>query len=233
MIWSLRRIGKLSGGDVAGACMAPNPETTQRLLVSAAEQLFAARGLDAVSLREITAAAGVRNSTAIQYHFGDREGVLRAVLRKHHAGVEQDRHARLDAYEAAGDPSLRPLVDAFVRPAAAKLADPDGGRAWLRITAQLANHPDPAWVASAGADRRDSTHRWRQLVAPHLPEVAVRRLHRRFTAIRITYVELARRAEAPARNDDLFTSHLVDLVTAVLDAPLSDETAALVDRRAR
>ena len=213
--------------------MAPNPETTQRLLVSAAEQLFAARGIDAVSLREITAAAGVRNSTAIQYHFGDREGVVRAVLRKHHAGVERDRHARLDAYEAGADRELRTLVGAFVRPAAAKLGDPDGGRAWLRIMAQLVNHPDPAWVASAGADRRDSTYRWRQLVAPHLPEVAVRRLHRRFTAIRITFVELARRAEAPARNDDLFTSHLVDLVTAVLDAPLSDETSALLDRPAR
>lgn len=213
--------------------MAPNPETTQRLLVSAAEQLFAARGIDAVSLREITSAAGVRNSTAIQYHFGDREGVLRAVLRKHHPTVERDRHARLDAYEAGTDRDLRPLVGAYVRPAAAKLADPDGGRAWLRIMAQLVNHPDPVWVASAGADRRDSTHRWRQLVAPHLPEVAVRRLHRRFTAIRITFVELARRAEAPARNDDLFTSHLVDLVTAVLDAPLSDETSALLARPPR
>jgi hypothetical protein len=67
-----------------------------------------------------------------------------------------------------------------------------------------------------------------------LSDVAVTRLHRRYTAIRITFVELALRAEArPARDERLFTSHLVDLVTAILDAPLSAETSRLLDERPR
>ena len=96
--------------------MPPNPEATKLQLINAAEQLFAERGIDAVSLREITTAAGVRNSTALQYHFGDRHGILREVLRKHHGEVEQRRHALLDAYDATephvvGDPDeLRLLV---------------------------------------------------------------------------------------------------------------------------
>src|SRR5689334_19919887 len=125
--------------------MPPNPETTQRQLIRAAEDLFATRGIDAVSLREITSAAGVRNATALQYHFGDREGLLKAVLRKHYDDVEARRHALLDAYEAngasQGPEALRTLVAAFVAPAASKLADPDGGRAFLRIMAQLVNRP--------------------------------------------------------------------------------------------
>jgi AcrR family transcriptional regulator len=214
--------------------MPPNPEATKRRLLSAAAELFAERGIDAVSLREITAASGVRNSTALQYHFGDRRGLLRAVLARHHDDVERARHELLDEYEArargAGGDDLRALVGAFVRPLAAKLADPDGGRAYLRIMAQLVNRP----TVSADESDTDSTTRWRRLVAPHLPDVAVRRLHHRFTAIRITFVELARRAEmAPRRDDRLFTSHLVDLVTAVLQAPMSEETAALVAESSR
>lgn len=210
--------------------MAPNPEATRRRLIGAAEALFAERGVEAVSLREITIAAGVRNSTALQYHFGDRHGLLLAVLGKHHHEVELRRHALLDDYEAQRLHELRPLVAALVRPAAAKLDDPDGGRHYLRIVAQLLDQP-PAGVADAPASTHllDSTNRWRTLVAPLLSELAVNRLHRRYTAIRLASVELARRAARhPGRDDRLFTSHLIDLVGAVLAAPLSDETAHLL-----
>lgn len=211
--------------------MPPNAEATRARLVAAAEELFAERGIDAVSLREINTAAGQRNSTALQYHFVDRAGLLRAVLAKHHGGVEAARHALLDQYEAGERGDLRVLSGALVRPSAAKLADPDGGRAYLRILAQLVNRP-----AFPGPDYTDdpasSIDRWRALVAPLLPDETVNRLHRRFTALRITFVELARRAEQPVTRDDrLFVSHLVDLVAAILAAPVSDETARLLAER--
>jgi AcrR family transcriptional regulator len=190
--------------------MAPNPESTRRELINAAEVLFAARGIEAVSLREINAAAGQRNATALQYHFGDRHGLVRAVIEKHRPAVEAARHSLLDEYEAAGVDDLRLVAGALVRPSAAKLA---GG-----------------FRTPAG----DSVDRWRRLVGPLLPDVAVRRLHHRFTAIRVTATELARRAAAtPRRDDELFTSHLVDLVTALLAAPLSAETEALLLARQR
>lgn len=214
--------------------MAPNPEITRRQLVDAAERLFAERGIDGVSLREITGAAGVRNSTALQYHFGDRTGVLREVLRKHYDDVEQRRHALLDEYEAAPNGDLRTLAAAFVRPAASKLADPDGGRDYLRILAQLVNRSQMDLLDRTRSDPRDSTNRWRHLVAPQLPDPAVKRLHRRFAAIRVTFIELARRAEmAPGRNDRLFTSDLIDVVTSVLAAPISDETQHLLETTSR
>src|SRR5690348_15673441 len=96
-------------------------ETTVRRLVDAAERLFAERGIDAVSLREINAAAGQRNSTALQYHFGDRAGLLKAVLAKHRPEIEARRHQLLDEYEARGPlpqaDALRSLAAALVRPA--------------------------------------------------------------------------------------------------------------------
>ena len=212
--------------------MAPNPESTKQRLIAAAEQLFAERGVEGVSLREINTAAGQRNSTALQYHFGDRYGLVRAVLRKHAPAVDAARHAMLDDYLRLGHDDLRVLAEALVRPSATKLDDPDGGRAYLQINAQVLNRPELRFDERARSSPLDSINRWRLLVGPLLPEVAVRRLHHRFTAIRVSSTELARRAAATARRDDqLFTSHLVDLVSALLAAPVSGQTAALLRDR--
>jgi AcrR family transcriptional regulator len=212
--------------------MAPNPETTRRLLIAAAETLFAERGIGGVSLREINAAAGVRNATALQYHFHDRYGLVKAVLAKHVPAVDAARHAMLDEYAARGVDDLRALAAALVRPSAAKLADPDGGRAYLQIHAEVLNRPDVPAFDESKASPRDSINRWRSMVGPLLPDVAVRRLHHRFTAMRVSATELARRATAaPRRDDQLFVSHLIDLVAALLAAEVSDETAALLSSR--
>src|SRR5438874_9788261 len=117
-----------------GGPMSRSPEATRARLITAAEQLFAARGIDAVSLREINRASGARNAVAVQYHFEDRAGVIRAIVAKHRPDIEARRHAILDQYEAerpAGPEGLRVLAGALVRPLAAKLADTDGGPEYL------------------------------------------------------------------------------------------------------
>jgi len=213
--------------------MPKSPEETRTRLIRAAEKLFAERGIEAVSLREINREAGGRNATALQYHFQDRAGLLKAVLARHDALIEERRHALLDEIENAGRaPQLRELVRALVEPAAERLADPDGGRAYLQIMSEVMNRPEPRFSRATLEDKRSSTNRWRALVEPMIPEAATAHLHPRFTAIRIMFVELARRAESRRRKDDrLFVSHLVDLLTAIVAAPISDETQALLDGR--
>jgi AcrR family transcriptional regulator len=201
--------------------------------VSAAEKLFAARGVDRVSLREINRASGARNAVALQYHFGDRDGIVRAVVRKHYRQVHRQRHQMLDAYEAESHDDVRKLSAALVLPAAAKLADIDGGPEYLRIAAELLNRPTGAFDPDTPFDMSASIDRWRALVGPFLEQDATR-LHRRFNAIRFSAMELGRRAQtAPHRDDRLFTSQLVDLVTALLLAPVSSQTATLAARRRR
>jgi AcrR family transcriptional regulator len=201
--------------------------------VSAAEKLFAARGVDRVSLREINRASGARNAVALQYHFGDRDGIVRAVVRKHYRQVDRQRHQMLDAYEAGSHDDVRELSAALVLPAAAKLTDIDGGPEYLRIAAELLNRPTGAFDPDTPFDMSASIDRWRALLGPFLEQDAAR-LHRRFTAIRFSAMELGRRAQtAPHRDDRLFTSQLVDLVTALLLAPVSSQTATLAARRRR
>ncbi|MFI6800042.1 TetR/AcrR family transcriptional regulator [Streptosporangium canum] len=247
---------------------------TRERLIAAAEELFSTRGIGAVSLNEIVRAAGARNATALQYHFGDRAGLLRAVLDKHTRDVDERRHAMLDAYELGHSETPRPgtpdhprtprpdapdhpqapwlgtpdhpqaprpdvlghpqslsLASALVHPPAVKLADPDGGPAYLRIMAELISHPAASLATAEQDDPAGSIHRWRRLAAPALQQDAVR-LHRRLVAIRFTMVELGRRARSgPHADDRLFVGHLTDLVAALLLAPLSEETLRLAAER--
>ncbi|MBE1535696.1 TetR/AcrR family transcriptional regulator [Actinomadura algeriensis] len=207
---------------------------TRERLLDAAERLYAERGVDAVSLREIVQAAGVRNATAVQYHFGDRAGMVRALFARHAPEVEARRHALLDACETGGDGgqegAVRALAGALVRPLTARLADPSG-RAFLQIWADVLNRPDPIVPVAVLDDPSDSLCRWRALVEPMLEEDAAR-LHRRFTAVRYAAIEVARRARSGPRTDDrLFTSYLIDVVAAILGAPVSPETRRLAAER--
>ncbi len=209
-------------------------DDTRSRLVAAAEQLFAARGIDGVSLREITRASGARNAVAVQYHFADREGVLEAIHAKHRGAMEARRHAMLDQLEQQRSRDLRAHAAALVEPWALALGDPDGGLAYLQILAEVMNRPrEPGPDDGERRPSPDSIQRWRASVGPLLAPDALR-LHRRFAAIRLATTELGRRAASGPHTDDrLFVSQLVDLVAAVLAAPVSVETVQLADARDR
>ncbi len=72
------------------------PSPTRRQLLDAAEELFATRGIDAVSLAEITQVAGLRNTGAVHHHFGGREELLAAVVDEHRQRLDARRSALLD-----------------------------------------------------------------------------------------------------------------------------------------
>jgi AcrR family transcriptional regulator len=208
---------------------------TRARLITTAERLFAAKGIEGVSLREITRESGARNAIATQYHFKDRAGVVDAIMSKHSLSVDTDRHALMDDFESSRarlDPphAVRALAGALVKPLAAKLSDPDGGPEFLQIYAEQMERLSRSGELPAAAS---SLARWRNLIDPLLERDAVR-LHRRFTAILYTAAELGRRAgSGPHTDDRLFTSYLVDVVTAILSFPVSSETRGLADERDR
>ena len=205
---------------------------TRERLLATAEELYGGQGIDAVSLREIQRVSGVKNANALQYHFGDRAGLLTALLEKHSRDVELRRHALLDRYETAGQQDLRALAEALVQPLAAKLTE-SGGCAYLCIYADLMNRRQPIFPPEALADRDDSINRWRELVDPFLDPIAAQ-LHRRLVVIRVVIGELARRAAtAPHTDDRVFVSQLIDLVCAMLTTAASPETRRLVEARPR
>lgn len=109
-------------------------ESTRSRIIDAAEWLFAARGIGAVPNSEITKAAEQKNNSAIAYHFGDRAGLIEAVLRRHAEPLDIRRQELLA--ELPPSPTLRQIVHVLVQPLAELLRNP-GGRAYLRIQAQI------------------------------------------------------------------------------------------------
>jgi AcrR family transcriptional regulator len=106
-------------------------------LLRAAERLFAAHGVDSVSLRQIAASAGQKNHSAVLYHFGDKRELINALLDRHSGPLQAAWLTMLDHVDAEGRDSLEELVGMFVRPLVQKLDDPDGGVEYLLIVAQL------------------------------------------------------------------------------------------------
>ena len=88
-------------------------ETRESILV-AAERLFAEYGSAAVSNRRVSEAAGQGNNAAVGYHFGNRADLVRAIVRKHTAAIEQKRVGLLA--DIADSTELRDWVDCLVRP---------------------------------------------------------------------------------------------------------------------
>lgn len=87
---------------------------TRDAILSAAEVLFAERGMYAVSNRQISEAAGQGNNAAPCYHFGTRTDLLRAIESRHREPIEELRAQMLGAIDESTD--LRDWVGALVRP---------------------------------------------------------------------------------------------------------------------
>ncbi|NEE33546.1 helix-turn-helix transcriptional regulator, partial [Streptomyces sp. SID7982] len=82
--------------------------------MAAAERLFAEQGLSAVSNRQIAEAAGQGNVTAVSYHFGTRNDLVRALMTRHGEHVELIRARHVAA--AASAPDVTTWVGCLVRP---------------------------------------------------------------------------------------------------------------------
>jgi AcrR family transcriptional regulator len=90
---------------------------TKAALFATAERLFAIRGFRCVSVRDITAQAGV-NLASVNYHFGSKDALLFEIFRRRTAELNRERARML--HEAAGRhggrPPLREILTALIAP---------------------------------------------------------------------------------------------------------------------
>ena len=126
----------------AAAAAAERGRETKERLLDAAEQLFAARGLEGTSMRAVTHAAGASVSAA-NYHFGSKEALLRATMVRRLAPINARRLALLDELEAEpGVPSVESVVGAFLQPVFERRAsDPEATEQIRRIAGSIHTSP--------------------------------------------------------------------------------------------
>lgn len=93
-------------------------QPTKTRLLDVAERLFGDNGVDATSLRNIIAEAGV-NLAAVHYHFGSKSGLIREVLARRIQPINEERLKKLAECESQnlhGRDLLEGLIRAFLEP---------------------------------------------------------------------------------------------------------------------
>ena len=87
-------------------------DKTRTRLINEGLRLFSEQGIGAVSIRTIVAAAGAQNLSAVHYHFGNKEGLVTAIVNTITEQLLPVQTASLEELSAAENPSVREI---FVR----------------------------------------------------------------------------------------------------------------------
>ena len=197
---------------------------TERRLLRAAETLFAERGIDAVSLRAIMAAAGA-NVASVHYHFGSKDALVRALIKERGGQVSTRRNELLNDLEQAKDLDVQMLAEAFVRPVLEMVNA--GSVTWVKFIAGILSSGHPA-LETVTEGFIQQGRRFTMLLERIHPDLPARTARFRLTqAMTLTFqvlgdLEGVRDIMAFSGADLTPTEvfeELIDVVTAILAGP--------------
>ncbi|WP_262690419.1 TetR/AcrR family transcriptional regulator [Kordiimonas aestuarii] len=115
-------------------------DATRASLIEAAERLIAQKGIAHVSTREILQEAGQRNQSALQYHFGSKNGLVRATISERTHEIDDRRLELMEDWTDA--PTLGQVIEVLVLPLAERAEDDERGRYYLIFLGQAITQPD-------------------------------------------------------------------------------------------
>lgn len=200
-------------------------------MIREAGRLFASRGIENVTLQDIIDASGQGNKSAVHYHFGSRDGLIRAILDLHQAEVNEDRLQLLSVLDSQHRVTLRDVVDCLTLPPVRKL-ETESGRDYLQLIAQLVNRLGSSNVLTVRGPHIDSLRQTMRLLSDALSGIPLPiRQSRISQVVQFVAVAVADRAAAAQRTSDLalsaavFQSDMSDVIVAALRAPVSRRTA--------
>lgn len=118
------------GPEVVPVSMPQRQSSMREAILDAAEELFSKSGFRAVSMREIAQASGA-NLGSISYHFGSKDGLLRAIYELHSGPMNRRRSELLNEAQRIrdSDDRLAAIVRAFILPSFSDAEGSVGGGA--------------------------------------------------------------------------------------------------------
>ena len=198
------------------------PHDAATRMIDAAERLAAERGLAALTVQGVQEAAGQRNKSAVQYHFGGRQGLVNALVAARMEPANRRRTSMLLALGA--DPSTRELVEALVVP----LIESVLGRRpsyWARFLVQAIGDPTAGLAALDAVDDEPIQIAQSRLVARlvHLPEGSrTLRVQSAFAYAGVVLAAYEVGALPAELTGDALTTEIVDACCGLVDAPTSN-----------
>lgn len=195
---------------------------------SVALRLFAERGINAVTVRQIAEAAGQKNHAAVTYHFGGKDALIRELIVDGAARIDAARNAWLDSAEAEGGPHNVGEVMAGLVRTSLDHDPPPGGECYNRFLAglQLVNRPlfEDAVRGRWNRGYQRCLDHCRRL----LPDVPARVMNQRllFMGAAIGAILAARETELsdqsrphPTWGADATLDHIASTLAAMVDQP--------------
>ena len=141
---------------------------TRERLLDAAERLFAERGFEATSMRDVTSKAKA-NLAAANYHFGSKEALIRAAFDRRIGELNRERVALLDQAER-GRPSPEAILRAFVAPTVALMKRAPH---FLELMGRLESEPEDALRDYVFRTCEEVVRRFERALRVALPRVPV------------------------------------------------------------
>lgn len=205
-------------------------------LLTTAERLYAIHGVDSVSTRQISREAGQKNHSALQYHFGNQEGIIAAILRYRMSAVNSYRSEMLSTAKAnssIGD--IRTLVNIMVRPFAEELRFPPSESYYISLISQLFSHQDGERLYFSDDDHFTAMRDVTNLIRTEMLELGAQILNQRMAFLATQMVQSVaswdyqRREGYTVLTPTALERHiviLIDFLVGGLTAPVSSAARA-------
>ena len=198
-------------------------------LKAVALRLFAERGPDGVTVRQIAEHAGQKNHAAVGYHFGSKEALIRELIIDGARAMDVRRCAWLDACEAAGGPhNVHEIVEGMIRTS----IDPDlapGDESFNRFVLLLGLSQRAFFMDALEGRWNAGYQRCLDHLRRLMPDMPAAQKNQRFVFLGATLGALlsAREAELADRSRphpmwqaDATLAHAAQAVAAMLEAPV-------------
>ncbi len=211
----------------------PQAFETKKQILDAAETMFAAHGIEGVSLRSLTKQACV-NLASVHYHFGSKEAVARAVFTRRVRPINRERLDLLDAVERqAGEGSIEveDVLTALFAPVIQLSQDPKCGRRFMHLCARFYSEPADYLEALFEEEFADVIHRFELAFARALPSLSSKGLRcRMHFAIGVMVHTMLGRGSTRNRTDDAYdpsdTPETLDAMVSFVAAGMRASEAA-------
>ena len=200
-----------------------NAARTRDRLLDAAERLFAARGFEAASLRDVTSQAKA-NVAAVNYHFGSKDALVRAVFERRLGEVNRRRIALLNA-PGRGRPTPEQILHAFIAPTFDLMKEAPH---FIRLMGRFQAEPDSHVHDFVTSRCREVADQFRRALTAALPGIPVEdlfwRMHFVMGALVHTWschrdIERISEGRCSMKDEEAVTRKLIEFGAAGLRAP--------------
>lgn len=166
--------------------LSPTPaqpvDDTPSKLLDAAEKVFAEYGFEGASVRMINAEAQV-DSGAIHYHFGNKQNLFRAVIKRRGEMLSNDRLERL--VRCAEAPNAPPLVEQIVAAYVMPYINPALGSSeqrmrFARLRARLVAEQSASDPSPLGSDHKRTAQKFIEALSAALPQLSPHEIRMRY-----------------------------------------------------